>query len=133
MYVVEFDRAIFPDADVNTAVTILEEETDAKKRGNNVVRFVRLKQRMDLKSQLELIRGNQGSEEERIRANSVSQRNLVTGKWNVLLRAPLVYQKIIRHNCIKKLSNIAIVLFGIKTGYNDFFVLSSEQVNEWRI
>lgn len=37
----------FEDASVNTVITVLEKEPDAKKRENNSVRFVKLKKRLD--------------------------------------------------------------------------------------
>ncbi len=133
LYVVEFDRAIFPDADVNTAVTILEKETDAKKRGNNLVRFVRLRQKMDSSTQLALIQGNESYDDTRLRVNVIRQDNLAAGKWNIFLRAPKVYQKIARHSKVKPLGNIADVIFGLKTGYNPFFVLTKEEVKDRKI
>lgn len=129
LYVVEFDRAIFPDAEVNTAVTILEKEADKAKRQNNTVKFVRLKQKMDLETQLKLIEeANEGVEDERIRINLIRQSELTPGKWNIYLRAPPVYSKIIKNPKIKPLNKIGDVFFGLKTGYNPFFVLSNDDV-----
>ncbi|MEM3386386.1 MAG: N-6 DNA methylase [Nitrososphaerales archaeon] len=133
-YVIEFDRAVFPDAEVNTAVTILEKESDKRKRNENLVKFIRVKQKMDLESQIRLIQETAESfEDEHIRINVVKQGNLKQGKWNVYLRAPLVYQKIIQNPKVKPLENLAEVFFGIKTGYNDYFILSKEKAEKWGI
>jgi len=134
LYVVEFDRAIFPDAEVNTAVTILEKENNKRKRNENIVKFVRVKQKMDQESQIRLIQEiRETFEDEHIRINVVKQDRLVEGKWNVYLRAPPVYQKIIQCPKVKPLGNLAEVFFGIKTGYNEYFIISKTRAKEWDI
>ncbi|MEM2871961.1 MAG: N-6 DNA methylase [Candidatus Caldarchaeum sp.] len=134
LYVVEFDRAIFPDAEVNTAVTIIEKESDKQKREQNLVKFVRVKQRMDLEVLLRLIQEAEGSFEDiSIRINVVKQGDLVEGKWNFYLRAPTVYQKVIRSPKIKPLAYVAEVFRGPVTGYNDYFIISKEKAKEWGI
>jgi len=66
--VVEFDRAIFPDAEVNTAVTILEKESNNRKRNENVVKFIRVKKMMDMDTQVRLIQeAKESFEDEPIR------------------------------------------------------------------
>jgi hypothetical protein len=132
--VIEFDRAVFPDAEVNTAITILEKEEDGEERRENFVKFVRLKQRMDVDEVVGIVEGVKRSfEDGRMRVNVVRQGSLKPGKWNVYLRAPPVYQKIVSHPKMKPLGDIAEVFFGIKTGYNDFFILDEERVREWGI
>ncbi|GAH06042.1 unnamed protein product, partial [marine sediment metagenome] len=37
-YIIEFDRNVFPDADVNTAITILEKSNDHK---DHEMKFIR--------------------------------------------------------------------------------------------
>jgi hypothetical protein len=63
----------------------------------------------------------------------LKQSSLPIGKWNVYLRAPPVYQKIVSNSKVKKLGIIADVFFGIKTGYNDYFILSKSTAKEWEI
>jgi len=129
LYVIEFDRAVFPDAEVNTAVVILQKETSAQQRHNSLVRFVRLKKKMGLADELELIQTNEDYEDDRVRVNVVRQGELVEGKWNVYLRAPPVYRQILRNRKIKPLEKVAAdVFFGLKTGYNPFFILSKEDI-----
>jgi type I restriction-modification system DNA methylase subunit len=134
LYVIEFDRAVFPDAEVNTAITILEKEEDDEERRKNFVKFVRLKQKMDVDEVVGIVESVKRSfEDGRMRVNVVRQGSLKPGKWNVYLRAPPVYQKIVSHPKMKPLGDIAEVFFGIKTGYNDFFILDEERVREWGI
>ncbi|MGB9660354.1 MAG: HsdM family class I SAM-dependent methyltransferase [Nitrososphaerales archaeon] len=133
-YIVEFDRAIFPDAEVNTAVTILEKEGNKQKRNENIVKFVRVKQKMDLESQIRLIQEKEESfEDERIRINVVRQGELAEGKWNVYLRAPPVYRRLVEHPKVKPLRELADVIRAPTTGYNDYFILSKEKAKEWGI
>jgi len=133
-YIVEFDRAIFPDAEVNTAVTILEKENDKRKRNENIVKFVRVKQKMDLESQIRLIQETEESfEDERIRINAVRQGSLKQGKWNIYLRAPPVFQKISSNSKVKPLGEICEIFRGPTTGWNSYFIISSERAKEWEI
>jgi type I restriction-modification system DNA methylase subunit len=133
-YIIEFDRAIFPDAEVNTAISILEKEKSEQARSENDVRFVRLKQRMSIEETLKsLTMAEESYEDEKIRVNVVRQGSLKPGKWNVYLRAPPVYRKIVSHPKMKPLGEIAKVFRGPTTGYNDYFILDEEKVREWGI
>lgn len=132
--VVEFDRAIFPDADVNTAVTIIEKETIKSKRDSNKVKFVRVKKKLDMDNLIQLIREiNKNYEDDNIIINLVKQNQLSKGKWNIYLRAPLIYFKIIKNAKLTSLVNIADIFFGIKTGYNKYFILSKQDAEKWKI
>lgn len=103
-YIVEFDRAVFPDAEVNTAVSILEKETNKERRGSNIVKFVRVKKRLEMDVLFQLINETKGSyEDDSIRINFVKQSQLIPGKWNIHLRAPPVYSKIIENPKVKPL------------------------------
>ncbi|MEN3062220.1 MAG: N-6 DNA methylase [Candidatus Methanosuratincola petrocarbonis] len=133
LYIIEFDRAVFPDAEVNTAVVILQKEKDEKKREENLARFVRVKKRIDNGELLKLLESEEDIEDERIRVTVVKQGRLKPGKWNVYLRAPPVFKKLMKHPKMKPLGEVAEVLFGLKTGYNDFFILSKEKAEEWGI
>jgi type I restriction-modification system DNA methylase subunit len=133
-FIVEFDRALFPDAEINTAITVLQKEKDVHKRGSNQVKFVRFKKRTDRTTQLRVVQEtNESFEDDSVKINVVKQEDLVRGKWNVYLRAPPVYQRIVKHPKMKPLGELAEVFFGIKTGYNDFFILSKDKAREWMI
>jgi len=133
-YVIEFDRAVFPDAEVNTAVTILERDSDEESRRRNLVKFVRVKRRVDIEELRKRIQASSaGFEDEALRVNVVQQGSLTSGKWNIYLRAPLVYSKIASSPKVKPLESIAEVFRGPTTGLNDYFILSKEKVQEWQI
>jgi type I restriction-modification system DNA methylase subunit len=132
--IIEFDRAIFPDADVNTAVTILEKENDKRKRNENTVKFVRVKQKLDFQTLVNLVNETVDSiEDDQIRINVVPQGELELGKWNVYLRAPAFYSKITRNSKVTKLNNVAKVFRGAVTGYNDFFIVNKQAAKDWGI
>ncbi len=128
--IIEFDRAVFPDAEVNTAITILQKENDVQKRKSNTVRFVRVKKPIEQVELMKLFEEEDDVDDERIRVTVVQQNKLKPGKWNVYLRAPPVFKKIITHSKMKPLGEVAEVMRGPTTGYNDFFILSKENATE---
>lgn len=131
-YVIEFDRAIFADAEVNTAVLILEKQRDASDK--NVVNFVRFKKRKSLHEMLKIIQESSHSyEDEDVRVNVIAQKELRPGKWNVYLRAPPVLAKIVSNKKVTKLNKIAEVYRGVVTGYNSYFIMSRDTAKEWKI
>jgi len=133
-YVVEFDRAVFSDAEVNTAVTTLQKEPNKDFRHKNIVRFVRVKQRLDMEELLKRIQQvTESIEEDALRVNVVRQGELAPGKWNTYLRGPPVYSKIVSSPKVKPLGSVAKVLRGPTTGHNDYFILSKEKTQEWEI
>lgn len=133
-YIIEFDRAVFPDAEVDTAIVILEKEKGEQARNENTIKFVRLKQKTSIEETLRILSmAEESYEDEKVRINVVKQGSLTSGKWNVYLRAPPVYQKIANHPKMKPLGEIAKVFRGITTGYNDYFILNEEKAKEWGI
>ena len=132
--IMEFDRAVFADADVNTAIVLLQKENSAKIRNENTVKFIRVKKHLDSLAILRHIDVSKESfEDDRIRINVVKQSALTTGKWNVYLRAPPSFHKILSNPRIKRLGDLSDVFFGIKTGYNDFFIVDKPTAREWGI
>lgn len=135
LYVIEFDRAVFADADVNTSVVVLQKENDAEKRKENLVKFVRVKKRIETGELLGILETKKEDdlEDDRIRVAVVKQKRLKPGKWNVYLRAPPVFKKLVSHPKMKPLGEVAEVIRGPTTGCNDFFILSKEKAKEWGI
>ncbi len=133
LYVIEFDRAVFVDAEVNTSVVILQKEADAEKRKENPVRFVRIKRPVPQQDLLKLLDSEEDLEDDRIRLTVVKQRKLKPEKWNVYLRAPPVFKKLISHPKMRPLGEVAEVVRGPTTGCNDFFILPKEKAEEWGI
>jgi type I restriction-modification system DNA methylase subunit len=133
-YIIEFDRAIFPDAEVNTSVVVLQKEKQKSSRDSNLVKFVRVKEKMEVNTQLSLIQNAEESlEDHRIRINVIRQSDLKQGKWNVHLRAPPVFQRIVGSNRVKPLSSLARVFRGLTTGYDQFFILDKNTIEGHQI
>ncbi|MEM4235290.1 MAG: hypothetical protein QXU75_09120, partial [Candidatus Methanomethylicaceae archaeon] len=118
---------------VDTAITILQKENDPVERKENLVRFVRLKRPLDQKDLLELLKSEDDLEDDRIRITIIRQKKLKPGKWNIYLRAPPVFKKLINHPKMKPLGEVAEIIRGPTTGCNDFFILSKEKAKEWGI
>lgn len=133
-YVVEFDRAIFPDADVNTAIVILEKAKEKENINENNVKFIRFKKRKTIQEMYQIIEDTTASfENEEVRVNVTKQKDLKPGKWNVYLRAPPVFQKILSNPKVRPLSELANVQRAPTTGSNEYFILDKQKVNEWKI
>jgi type I restriction enzyme M protein len=146
----------FAKADINTAITIVERCSDKKKRDNHVVKFVVLKERMDVlipkagdRSRFEacdkliyrIAKAKSIYEDSEIRVLPKKQKELyeegiedhtyVGSKWGgKYLRAPDIFFKILEKgkNLFVPLKDVAKVKFGIKTGANEFFYLTEEQI-----
>jgi type I restriction-modification system DNA methylase subunit len=83
--IMEFDRAVFADADVNTAVVVLQKESEAKVREENTVKFVRVKARLDTETILKLVNETEASfEDDKIRINVVKTELLAYWKMERL-------------------------------------------------
>lgn len=153
----------FPDAAVNTAITVLERCEQEAARNSNKVRFVTLKvplasllpgltseaERSEGVSKLlnEVLGVEEAYEDERIRVYPVSQSRLLRmgmdrdGKkyvgiaWGKFLRIPKELDIILKRvdHLLAPLEEIAEVELGYTTGFNDFFYLGDEDVLKWRI
>lgn len=128
--IIEFDSGAFEDVDVNTCVTILEKESDKERRDKNTVKFVRLKEKMDVNEIIRFINSTDKEyEDEEIRLIPVKQEKLKDkNKWNIYLRAPEVYHEILDSERITELSDVADINRGETTGGNKFFFLTDSEV-----
>jgi len=133
--IVEFDSAVFGTALVNTCVSILKKEEDAKERLKNVVKFTRLKKAMEIGKVVNTILSlKEDYEDEQIRVVVKSQESLqAEERWGKYIRAPSIYFGILRKPLIVALGDIAEVRFGVKTGANQFFILDKDQIKLWGI
>lgn len=146
----------FAKADINTAITIVERCSDKKKRDNHVVKFVVLKEKMDVlipkdgdRSRFEacdkliyrIAKAKSIYEDSEIRVLPKKQKELyeegiedhvyVGSKWGgKYLRAPDIYFKILEKgkDLFVPLKDIAEVKRGFTTGANEFFYLTEEQI-----
>jgi type I restriction-modification system DNA methylase subunit len=162
----------FEEADVNTAITIVErcysedEKEDKKKkreRDNNLVKFVQLlvplselipqtddeAQRFAAVEKLVRLIESKDKfyEDDRIRIFPKRQGELweegydeekgkyVGSKWGKYIRAPQIFFKILEKgkDLFVPLKEVAEVRFGIKTGANEFFYLTEEDIQKWGI
>jgi hypothetical protein len=72
-------------------------------------------------------------DDDRIRVTVIKQGKLKPGKWNIYLRAPPVFKKLLNHPKMKPLGEVAEIVRGPTTGCNEFFILSKEKAKEWGI
>jgi len=146
----------FAKADINTAITIVERCSDKKKRDNHVVKFVVLKEKMDVlipkdgdRSRFEacdkliyrIAKAKSIYEDSEIRVLPKKQKELyeegiedhtyVGSKWGgKYLRAPDIFFKILEKgkDLFVPLKDVAEVRRGFTTGANEFFYLTEEQI-----
>ena len=135
LYVIEFDAGAFEEVLVNTCVTILQKEKDSKKRIGNRVKFVRVKKQMKNDKLVQVLeKSDKDFEDESIRLTTIPQFKLINEtKWNTYLRAPQIYHKIIKNNKLIKLNQVSDVIYGLKTGCNEFFILDEDKTKNWDI
>ena len=136
LYVIEFDRAVFPDAEVNTAVTIVEKSEGQKNtqhRSKNKIKFIHLYRAIPLLHLISRIENEDKAEDEDLKIATVEQGRIQPGKWNVFLRAPPVYFEIVSNPLLKPLGEISEIIRGYTTGYDPYFILDEEKVKEWKI
>ncbi|HKY04662.1 MAG TPA: N-6 DNA methylase, partial [Blastocatellia bacterium] len=133
-------ESFFCGASINTAVTVLERETEPRARAASLVKFVRLVRplsevmsRGDFARTIENARSSSTAEGYRIRAVRQSelgrliQTDALSG-WGKYLRADDVFFDVLDRggDGLSSLSEIARVRFGVKTGANDFFYVKQQ-------
>ncbi|MCI4345569.1 MAG: N-6 DNA methylase, partial [Thermoplasmata archaeon] len=130
--VMEFDRAVFPDLEVDTSITVVEKETDDSLRARNPVRFLRVKEAIPATEILALIQtGFEDVDSERLHFQTVTQASLKVGKWNAYLSAPPIFWTIKKKSRTRPLSEVVDeVRYGLKTGCDPYFILSKERAKE---
>ena len=130
--VIQFDKAIFPELEVDTAVTILVKEPDESTRLRNVVKFIRVKKPIDTGRLLALLREPVEDEDtESLHVKSVTQGDISIGKWNAYLMAPPVFWRLKANPMLKSFSTtVDDVFYGLKTGCDDYFVLGKEKAKD---
>jgi type I restriction-modification system DNA methylase subunit len=153
----------FEDADINTAITILERCSNPEERNNNMVRFVQLKKPLAefippvenenerwayVEKLIEFIESKEGYyEDDRIRVFTKTQKELwdegydeekeeyMGSKWGKYIRAPEIFFKVLgkEKNLFIPLKEVAEVKRGFTTGANEFFYLTEEEIQRWSI
>jgi methylase of polypeptide subunit release factors len=146
--IIESKERVFPDADINTVITILERCDDKKERENNLVKFVQLKiplkelvnetdenKRFSFLDKLvqQIEKTNKLYEDDKLRIFPKLQKELweegydekgrqyAGSKWGKYIRAPNIFFKILKRGqeIFLPLGNC---VYGIKTGNNNFFI-----------
>jgi type I restriction-modification system DNA methylase subunit len=148
----------FEDADINTAITILERCSDQKERNKNLVKFVQLKKPLAefippvkneserwicVEKLIELIESKEEYyEDDKIRIFPKIQKELweegydeeegeyIGSKWGKYIRAPEIFFKILIRGSFVPLKAIAKIGRGLRTGCNYFFYLSEDKARK---
>lgn len=148
----------FEDAAVNTCITILEKSSNKLERDNHNIKFVELKKNIseffpdvdatDDKESLmkkekrrysqikKVIRDIENNifEDDSIRVMAKKQSDLYNEeKWSKFIRAPKIFFDILENPKLIPLKQKAQIRFGVKTGDNDFFYLTKEQTEQYKI
>lgn len=143
--VVGFSARAFEDALVDTALLLIERCEDETERHKNTTRFVRIKDKMEPKDIVDTAEYNFNLEDDdelilRNRPNyrivAVTQSSLEkreSSKIAHYLKAPQDLIELSENQKMVSLDNLAEVSYGNKTGANDFFFLSEDDLDTWPI
>jgi len=124
--IITFDRQVFDDALVDSSVIIIRKQDEKEERDENVAKFLRLKQEMDIEDIASLVEddadANKLIENDRYRLATRKQSALYhETKWNTFFFGPPLFFDIRANENVKELSEVAEVSRGITTGANAFF------------
>lgn len=133
--IIKFDRQVFDDALVDSSVLVLRRQSDDDERDNNVAKFIRLKEEMDIEEIASIVEddyeANQMMSTEEYRVVTRNQSALYhEPKWSVFFFAPPLYFELKAKPEIVELSEVADVSYGMKTGANPFFTGHTEEMVE---
>jgi len=153
----------FEDADINTAITILERCSNPEERNKNVVRFVQLKKPLSefippvedeskrwayVEKLIKLIESRDGYyEDDGIRIFTKKQKELwdegydveeelyIGSKWGKYIRAPTIFFKILEKGkgLLIELKDVTKIKRGFTTNVKNFFILSESDVQKFKI
>lgn len=152
-------ESFFADASINTSITVLTREADARAREANTVRFVQLtKPLKEILNRRRIIKDaaikfaqtieqtdssvttdayriraiNQAELIKELSGAQTSTFNVAGAGWGKYLRADDVFFRVLeRGGCrLRHLADLARVRFGVKTGANEFFYVKGEQAKD---
>jgi methylase of polypeptide subunit release factors len=138
--VVGFRNRLFEDALVDTVLLLLERTDDAESRRNTETNFVRITERMAPDDVLAVVDRTEGVRdgaylkirgESRYRTIAVRQSHLeatLGGKLQRYITAPALYTAVVEHDSTVRLSDVATITRGKKTGANPIFILDTAEV-----
>lgn len=149
--IVAFERQAFDEPLINTCITFATYHPDqaemggkikpygsARDRAEHVVRFLRIKEPMDIKEILEMLdephpAGTQ-LDRERFWFYVKRQGDLASDlRWKKYLLAPKLYFDLIQLPVFKRFEELAEAVFGLKSGANEFFYLKKEDAEAFGI
>lgn len=123
--VIKFNRQAFEDALVGSTVIILQKEAEEFERGDNVAKFVEVREAMEIEEIESLVRDDVDedqmiiTDEYRLITNVQSSLRDVD-KWNIFYMAPPIYFDV-RRSDTTELQSVAEMHTGLECGSNDFF------------
>lgn len=124
--VVKFDRQVFDDALVGSCVTILQKQDDEETRNSNVVKFLRIKEEMDIPDIVDMIEDDE-EPDQMIRTDKyrlVTREQAVLydePKWSIFFLAPPTYFEIVDTDVSTPFENLADQHRANTSGKNSFF------------
>jgi len=126
--VIKFDTQAFEDALVGSSVVLLKKQEGKTERDDNVAKFVRVMESMELDEVVELVEEDRDTDimevTEEYRMVTRGQGTLYEeDKWNLFFMAPPIYFEAVAHPDMLPLKDVADVQRGITSGANDFFML----------
>jgi type I restriction-modification system DNA methylase subunit len=133
--IIRFDKQAFEDALVGTSVIILDREKQAKKRDQNVAKFLRIKNNIEIDDVFSLVEDDHDSEkmirteDYRIVTQKQSKLNR-EDKWSTFFNAPPLYFEIVDHPQICQVSDVCSIKRGHTSGANDFFYGNTDEMKE---
>ena len=130
--IIKFDKQVFSDPLIGTAVTILQKQDSNAKRDSNQVKLLRLKSNMDIEQIVRLATENRQAEtvydSTSYRLVFKSQSDLAKEwKWMRYLYAPQIYFDIMKTGKLTLLDQVAELTRGRVTGANEFFYMTAEE------
>ncbi len=143
-------ESFFSDASVNTTITVLEREPDERARASNRVRFVQLLKPLDqifssvgdgacdFALAIENAQRSQKASTHRVRIARQSDllgESMEGAMWGRHLRADDVFFEILDSGGerLRRLSDLARVRFGMKTGANEFFYVKGANSDDKKL
>lgn len=133
--IIKFDRQVFDDALVDSSVLVLRRQNDGDERDDNVAKFIRVKEEMDIEEIVSIVEDDYEADQmvSRDEYRVVTRKQSALHhepKWSVFFFAPPLYFELKAKPEIVDLSDVADVSYGIKTGANPFFTGHTEDMVE---
>jgi len=131
-------RRVFEGQLVPTCISILDRSDDPATRDANLVKFIMVKKQLRIDDLVNLVeRGYEPwvvHSEQSHRVMAIPQSDLRRhALWHRFLYAPPVYWRLIGHEKLVPLRDIATICRGITTGANEFFILDENTVRDFGI